>query len=170
MPILEAGTGRGSIHNTTHCSGCQEQFMVNMNHPWWVFISCYCVGCLPGQFRCGTGECIAAEQVCDDIIDCEDGTDEGPQCQCELNSSTNCWCIWMTVNLTHCERVLQVKEFIRSCFIDHTDKTSSLLQLPLTFQSVVLVLAPPLAQASDKVWNRYRYFGGLRMGVWVLSS
>ena len=29
---------------------------------------------------CATGECIAAEQECDGVINCEDESDEGPPC------------------------------------------------------------------------------------------
>ena len=39
--------------------------------------------CLPDQFMCATGECIAAEQECDGVTNCEDGSDEGQQC-CKL--------------------------------------------------------------------------------------
>ena len=39
------------------------------------------VECLPDQFMCATGECIAAEQECDGVSDCVDESDEGPQCR-----------------------------------------------------------------------------------------
>jgi len=38
--------------------------------------------CLRGQFTCSNGDCIEGEQVCDGIINCEDESDEGPQCRC----------------------------------------------------------------------------------------
>ena len=34
------------------------------------------VGCEEDQFICGNGWCIAISKECDDIVDCEDGSDE----------------------------------------------------------------------------------------------
>lgn len=38
--------------------------------------------CGEDEFECASGECIAANLVCDDIRHCNDGTDEGFTC-CE---------------------------------------------------------------------------------------
>lgn len=36
--------------------------------------------CLPSQFRCDDGTCIAAHWKCDSYKDCEDGSDEPSEC------------------------------------------------------------------------------------------
>ena len=36
--------------------------------------------CGPDQFQCGTGQCIPESWKCDILPDCDDGTDESPEC------------------------------------------------------------------------------------------
>lgn len=42
-------------------------------------------GCLPGEYRCKSGICIAGKLKCDGKFDCIDGDDEGSFCQVEAN-------------------------------------------------------------------------------------
>ena len=36
--------------------------------------------CPPNQFQCGSQECLELEQVCNEITNCADGSDEGGAC------------------------------------------------------------------------------------------
>lgn len=50
------------------------------------------VQCGRFQFACHSGECIAVYNACDGIPQCEDGSDEGPECSGannNLNSKSN---------------------------------------------------------------------------------
>ena len=40
------------------------------------------VGCRAGQFRCGTGDCVDAETICDGKFDCLDAADERDCSKC----------------------------------------------------------------------------------------
>lgn len=50
------------------------------------------VTCLPHQFQCGSHECLDPILVCNDVINCADGSDEGGSCQITCAEADNSRC------------------------------------------------------------------------------
>lgn len=49
--------------------------------------------CIDGsnyQFACKSGQCIDRKRYCDDVKDCDDGSDELHECKCHKNGQFAC--------------------------------------------------------------------------------
>lgn len=75
--------------NPQFCSGSRtslspstDSSQRSLNNSMDVFL------CTEDEFECASGECIAADLVCDDIRQCSDGTDEGFNC-CKYYFASN---------------------------------------------------------------------------------
>ncbi|XP_016403137.1 low-density lipoprotein receptor-related protein 4-like, partial [Sinocyclocheilus rhinocerous] len=67
--------------------------------------------CASDQFLCGNGRCIGQRKVCNNIKDCEDGTDEHPHQDCRSKSSEeNC-----NVNNGGCSQKCQMSRGLVQC-------------------------------------------------------
>lgn len=49
-----------------------------------------CSICSEEEFQCDSGECIPLDFVCDDVVHCSDGTDEGGNCDTSCEDNSHC--------------------------------------------------------------------------------